>query len=87
MVPHMSGSTITLKNIPPELHQSLKELAKRHKRSLNQEAIRCLEEAVAFPKRVLPSLRQAPPPVSVGKILKPLGDRAERQADLLERDT
>lgn len=39
--------TITLKNVPEELHRRLKERAERHHRSLNREAIRCLEEAVA----------------------------------------
>ena len=39
-------ATITLKNVPDELHRRLKERAERHRRSLNREAIRCLEEAV-----------------------------------------
>ncbi len=38
--------TITLKNVPEELHRRLKERAARHHRSLNREAIHCLEEAV-----------------------------------------
>ncbi len=41
--------TITLKNVPEELHRRLKERAERHHRSLNREAIRCLEAAVAPP--------------------------------------
>ncbi|MDX1531627.1 MAG: Arc family DNA-binding protein [Rhodothermales bacterium] len=40
-------ATITLKNVPDDLHRRLKERAARHHRSLNREAIRCLEEAVA----------------------------------------
>ena len=36
--------TITLKNVPRGLHQALKRQAKVHKRSLNQEALSCLEE-------------------------------------------
>jgi plasmid stability protein len=40
-------ATITLKNVPDDLHRRLKERAERHHRSLNREAIRCLEEAVA----------------------------------------
>ena len=36
--------SITLKNIPNEIHQSLKELAKLHHRSLNNEIICCLEK-------------------------------------------
>jgi plasmid stability protein len=39
--------TLTLKNVSPELHERLKSQARRHKRSLNQEALLCLELAVA----------------------------------------
>ena len=83
----MNGATITLKNVPPELHRSLKEMAKKHKRSLNQEAIHCLEGALSMSVSDRPSLRSAPAPVSVGKILRPLGDRADRQQDLLDRES
>jgi len=38
---------ITLKSLPRPLHRTLKERAVRHKRSLNQEVIAVLEEAVA----------------------------------------
>lgn len=38
--------TITLKNVPAELHAGLVERARLHKRSLNQEAIRCLESNI-----------------------------------------
>lgn len=85
MVFGMNGATITLKNVPPELHRSLKDLAKKHKRSLNQEVIHCLEGAVSMSGGDRPSLRFAPEPVSVGKILRPLCDRADRQEDLLDR--
>jgi plasmid stability protein len=37
------GKTLTLKNLPEELHARLSAAAKRHRRSLNQEAIVCLE--------------------------------------------
>ena len=43
---------ITLKSLPASLHRSLKSRAARHKRSLNQEVIAVLEEAVAPSKRV-----------------------------------
>lgn len=39
--------TITLKNVPDDLHRRLKERAERHHRSLNREVIRYLEEAVS----------------------------------------
>lgn len=43
---------ITLKALPPSLHRTLKTRAARHKRSLNQEVIAVLEEAVAPSRRV-----------------------------------
>ena len=39
-------AAITLKNIPPALHQQLKARALRNRRSLNQEALATLEAAV-----------------------------------------
>ena len=39
-------ATITLKNIPEYLHQNLKARAVVHRRSLNSEAIDCLEWAL-----------------------------------------
>jgi plasmid stability protein len=45
-------AAITLKSLPPALHRALRSRAVRHKRSLNQEVIAMLEEAVAPAKRV-----------------------------------
>lgn len=39
--------SITLKNIPPSVHAGLKKRAKQHGRSLNKEALACLERSVA----------------------------------------
>lgn len=39
-------ATLTLKNVPDDLHRRLKARAERNHRSLNREAIRCLEESV-----------------------------------------
>jgi antitoxin FitA len=39
--------TITLKDIPPPIHAALKQRAKLHGRSLNKEALACLERIVA----------------------------------------
>ena len=39
--------TITLKDIPRPVHVALKQRAKQHGRSLNKEALACLEAAVA----------------------------------------
>ena len=38
--------SITLKDIPPAIHTALKHRAKQHGRSLNKEALACLETAV-----------------------------------------
>ncbi|MCL2162097.1 MAG: Arc family DNA-binding protein [Betaproteobacteria bacterium] len=44
-------TTLTLKNIPDEVYERLKASAKTHRRSLNSEAIVCLE-SMLFPKHV-----------------------------------
>ncbi len=51
-------TTLTLKNIPDEVYQRLKASAERHRRSLNSEAIVCLE-SVLIPGRVAVSERLA----------------------------
>jgi antitoxin FitA len=51
-------TTLTLKNIPDELYERLKTNAEANRRSLNSEAIVCLE-AVLLPGRVDPSERLA----------------------------
>ncbi len=38
--------TLTLKQVPEELHERLKERAERHRRSMNSEAITILERAL-----------------------------------------
>jgi plasmid stability protein len=38
---------MTLKNIPDAVYQRLKASAQLHRRSMNSEAIMCLEEALA----------------------------------------
>ena len=76
--------TLTLKNIPPPLHRVLKTQARQHKRSLNQEAILCLEKAVGLSTE-RPSLAAPPPPASAGSILHLPGSRAELSENFLER--
>jgi plasmid stability protein len=39
-------ATLTIKNIPEKLRQRLKESAAQHRRSVNGEAISCLEKAL-----------------------------------------
>ena len=55
-------STITLKNVSAKLHARLKAQAKEHKRSLNQEAIVCIEFAIRSerpdPERFLAEARE-----------------------------
>ena len=43
-------TTLTLKNIPDDLYERLKAAASRHRRSLNGEAIVCLESVLGPPK-------------------------------------
>lgn len=76
--------TLTLKNIPPHLHRVLKIQARQHKRSLNQEAILCLEKAVGLSTE-RPSLTAPPPPSPVGSLLGPIGSRSEMLEDFLDR--
>lgn len=40
------ASTLTIRNVPPALHARLKRRAEEHRRSLNNEVIMLLEEAV-----------------------------------------
>jgi plasmid stability protein len=57
-------ATLTLKNFPDDLYAQLKDRAAQNRRSLNREAILCLEEAlVGQPRenaaRTLAALRRA----------------------------
>jgi plasmid stability protein len=38
-------ASLTLKDIPPGLHEQLRQRAVRNRRSLSQEALACLEQA------------------------------------------
>ncbi|MCL2011655.1 MAG: Arc family DNA-binding protein [Cystobacterineae bacterium] len=49
-------TTLTLKNIPSEVYERLKASAKNNRRSLNGEAIVCLE-SVLLPRRMTASER------------------------------
>ena len=51
-------TTLTLKNIPDEVYERLKRSAETHRRSLNSEAIVCLE-AVLAPGTMTPNERLA----------------------------
>jgi plasmid stability protein len=39
-------ATLTIKNIPDEVYEQLKQRAARHRRSVNSEVIVCLEKAL-----------------------------------------
>ena len=51
-------TTLTLKNIPDAVYERLKAAAETHRRSLNSEAIVCLE-SVLLPTKLPPSERLA----------------------------
>jgi plasmid stability protein len=51
-------TTLTLKNIPDDVYDRLKAAAELHRRSLNGEAIVCLE-TVLMPTKISPSERLA----------------------------
>lgn len=51
-------TTLTLKNIPDAVYERLKASAELHRRSMNSEAIVCLE-AVLVPVQVAPTERLA----------------------------
>ena len=52
-------ATLTLKNIPDAVYEHLKRSAEAHGRSMNSEAIVCLEAALLLGK-VVPAQRLAP---------------------------
>lgn len=49
-------TTLTLKQVPPELLDQLRELAERERRSINQQAIVLLDQALPRPR---PSFTEA----------------------------
>lgn len=51
-------TTLTLKNIPDDVYEQLKVAAEMHRRSLNSEAIVCLE-TVLTPTKINPTERLA----------------------------
>lgn len=52
------ATTLTLKNIPDEVYDRLKASAVAHRRSMNSEAIVCLESAL-MPTKLSPAERLA----------------------------
>ena len=75
------STTITLKNIPEDVYDRLKWSAEIHHRSINSEAIVCLE-SVLVPARVKPSDRLARVRVLRGKLT---ADFSVEDIDALKR--
>jgi len=73
------GATITLKNIPDEVYNSLKKSAETHRRSLNSEAIACLER-VLLPAKASNEERMA----SARQLRESLRGKKFKAADILK---
>lgn len=76
-------TTLTLKNIPDDVYDRLKAAAETHRRSLNSEAIVCLESVLLL-GRVGPSER-----LSRARALRAALPKAEfkgRDIDILKRE-
>ena len=52
-------ATLTIKNVPEKLHKRLKESAVQHRRSINSEAISCLENVLVGTSRGSPGISGA----------------------------
>lgn len=76
-------TTITLKNIPDAVYDRLKLSAEAHRRSMNSEAIVCLE-AVLLPTEVTPAERLAR--ARVLRAALPKGKFRVRDIDELKRE-
>lgn len=75
-------TTLTLKNIPDAVYERLKASAQMHRRSLNSEAIVCLE-SVLLPARTAPGERLAR--VRELRATLPQGKFHARDIDALKR--
>lgn len=76
-------TTLTLKNIPDEVYERLKASAEAHRRSLNSEAIVCLE-SVLLPERVGPGERLAR--ARALRATLPKGQFKTQEIDVLKRE-
>lgn len=76
-------TTLTLKNIPDEVYERLKESAQTHRRSLNSEAIVCLE-SVLLPGRIGVAERLAR--IRALRSALPKGKFQARDIDALKRE-
>ena len=76
-------ATLTLKNIPDTVYARLKLSAQTHRRSMNSEALVCLE-AMLLPAKVAPAERLARARALRGAL--PQGEFRVRDIDLLKRE-
>lgn len=78
--------TLTIKNIPQHLHERLKQSALENRRSINSEAIVCLERALSVrpidPKAVLARIKalqeRAPLPWLTDEFLRQAKEEGRR---------
>jgi plasmid stability protein len=75
-------TTLTLKNIPDEVYERLRQSADLHRRSLNSEAIVCLE-TILVPTRIAPAQRLARARALRAKL--PQGKFREKDIDAAKR--
>ena len=76
-------TTLTLKNIPDDVYDRLKLSAETHRRSMNSEAIVCLE-TVLLPAKVSPTERLAR--ARELRDALPQGKFRQRDIDALKRE-
>jgi len=73
------GKTITVKNIPPELHERLKQSAALHHRSINSEVIVLIEESLSAKKRKPEDF------LASAKVLREKTERYELKKEFIDR--
>jgi plasmid stability protein len=78
--------TLTVKNLPPETYQRLKDSAAAHRRSLNSELIVCIERALGVRRATAEEVRERAAELRAGWRGAPLTmekiDRAKRAGRL-----
>jgi antitoxin FitA len=75
-------TTMTLKNIPDQIYDRLKLSAEMHRRSMNNEAIICLE-TVLIPMQVTPNERLAR--IRAARVVLPSGALDHADVDTFKR--
>lgn len=78
-------TTLTLKNIPDEVYERLKLSAQAHRRSMNSEAIVCLETAL-LTSRLAPAERLARARARALRAALPRGEFRAKDIDAMKRE-